>query len=158
MGRLAAAGSYAVVIRRLGSLHSRQYKRVGSQMAPELGTMRLNPSPQCQVRFHYPWLRTSDKLFQRRHPAWRRIRQLEKMSAIYLRPLPDPEIGLRDARDFILGSPLSRRALGCSQPFLFLFLHDLLEVVYRLVQSCHLPEFTDHGLPHLCSLVDRVSR
>jgi len=24
--------------------------------------------------------------------------------------------------------------------------------------SCHLPEFTDHGLGHLCSLVDRISR
>ena len=26
-----------------------------------------------------------------------------------------------------------------------------------MVQSCHMPEFTDHGLPHLCSLVDRLS-
>jgi hypothetical protein len=24
--------------------------------------------------------------------------------------------------------------------------------------SCHLPEFTDHGLGHLCSLIDRISR
>jgi hypothetical protein len=80
------------------------------------------------------------------------------MNSITLRTLPDPEINLRDARDFIIGSPLARRALLSSQPSLTLFLHDLLEVVYRLVQSCHLPEFTDHGLPHLCSLVERVSR
>lgn len=75
-----------------------------------------------------------------------------------IRPLPDPEISLRDARDFILGSPLARRALFCDHSCLPVFLHDLLEVVNRLVQSCHLPEFTDHGLPHLCSLIDRVSR
>ena len=74
------------------------------------------------------------------------------------RSLPDPELGLRDARDFIVGSPLARRALSCSEPSLPLFLHDMLDAVYRLVQSCHLPEFTDHGLPHLCSLVDRISR
>lgn len=39
-----------------------------------------------------------------------------------------------------------------------LFIHDLMDALYRLVQSCHLPEFTDHGLPHLCSVVDRISR
>jgi hypothetical protein len=74
------------------------------------------------------------------------------------RALPDPEISLRDARDFIVGSPLARKAFACSEHSLPLFLHDLLDAIYRLVQSCHLPEFTDHGLPHLCSLVDRISR
>jgi len=80
------------------------------------------------------------------------------MNSANTRPLPDPEISLRDARDFIIGSNLARRAFASSQPAITLFLHDLLDVVYRLVQSCHLPEFTDYGLPHLCSLVDRVSR
>ena len=80
------------------------------------------------------------------------------MNAAHLRPLPDPEINLRDARDFIVASRLARRALCCNEPSFSLFLFDLLEVVYRLAQSCHLAEFTDHGLPHLCSLVDRVSR
>lgn len=80
------------------------------------------------------------------------------MATQTLRPLPDPEISLRDARDFIISSALARRALNCGLSSFPLFVHDLLEVVYRLVQSCHLPEFTDHGLPHLCSLVDRASR
>jgi len=75
-----------------------------------------------------------------------------------VRPLPDPEIALRESRDFILGSRLARRALCSSVPNLALFVHDLIEAVHRLVQSCHLPEFTDHGLPHLCSLIDRISR
>lgn len=75
------------------------------------------------------------------------------------RSLPDTEITLRDARDFILSSRLGRRAIGCdSEPSLPLFIHDLMDALYRLVQSCHLPEFTDHGLPHLCSVVDRISR
>ncbi len=81
------------------------------------------------------------------------------MSATTSRPLPDPEISLRDARDFIVGSLLGRRTIGgCSEASLPLFVHDLLDALYRLVQSCHLPEFTDHGLPHLCSVVDRISR
>jgi hypothetical protein len=75
-----------------------------------------------------------------------------------IRNVPDPEIGLRDARDFILGSELGRRALMSREPGLAVFFLDVIEAIYRLVQSCHLPEFTDHGLPHLCSLVDRISR
>lgn len=74
------------------------------------------------------------------------------------RQVPDPEISLRDARDFIVTSPITRHAFGCSDGDLPIFLQDILEAVYRLVQSCHLPEFTDHGLPHLCSLIDRISR
>ncbi len=71
--------------------------------------------------------------------------------------IPDPEIGLRDAADFILNSPLGRRALLNTQhQGLSVFLRDLIEAIYRLSVSCHLPEFTDHGLPHLCNLVDRI--
>jgi len=74
------------------------------------------------------------------------------------RVLPDPSSSLYDARDFILGSPLTRRALECSIPRFANFIADLLDATHRLSQSCHLPEFTDHGLPHLCSLVDRISK
>jgi hypothetical protein len=73
--------------------------------------------------------------------------------------LPDPEISLRESADFILTSRLGRKALRCRElPYLAGFIRDLIENIYRLVQSCHLPEFTDHGLPHLCSLVDRISQ
>lgn len=73
------------------------------------------------------------------------------------RTLPDPNSSLYESRDFILGSPLARRALESSFPILATFISDLLDATHRLSQACHLPEFTDHGLPHLCSLVDRVS-
>ena len=72
--------------------------------------------------------------------------------------LPDPEIGLRDARDFLVSNSLARKAFTHGTKQFPNFVSDLIEAIYRLVQSCHLPEFTDHGLPHLCSLVDRICR
>src|SRR3712207_3623284 len=74
------------------------------------------------------------------------------------RPLPDPDLNLRDSRDFILGSRLARQAFNSDWDGISLVARDLIESVYRLVLSCHMPEFTDHGLPHLCSLIDRISR
>ncbi len=72
--------------------------------------------------------------------------------------LPDPDLHLRESSDFILNSHLGRCALhGQSTPGFAVFLRDLVEIIHRLVQSCHLPEFTDHGLSHLCSLVGRIS-
>lgn len=76
-----------------------------------------------------------------------------------LRPLPDSDISLRDAADFVLDSRLGRKALEWNAlPGFPIFARDLIGHIFRLTQSCHLPEFTDHGLPHLCSLVDRISR
>ena len=75
-----------------------------------------------------------------------------------LRNLPDQDIVLRDAADFILDSRLGRAALACSQVnHLPLLLRDVIGHVHKLVASCHMPEFTDHGLPHLCSLVEKIS-
>ena len=76
-----------------------------------------------------------------------------------MRPLPDPEISLRDASDFIFDSTLCRGALRDPHPrSLALLLREVISGIHRLTVSCHLPEFTDHGLGHLCSLVDRLSR
>jgi hypothetical protein len=76
-----------------------------------------------------------------------------------MRSLPDPDLSLRDACDFIFESSLARKALELPIPAnLGNLLRVLIHGIYRLTQSCHLPEFTDHGLTHLCSLVDRISR
>lgn len=72
--------------------------------------------------------------------------------------LPDPELTLRDARDFVFNTQLARKAAGTAWPRFHIALRDLLDAIYRLVQSCHMPEFTDHGLPHICSLIDRICR
>lgn len=75
------------------------------------------------------------------------------------RTLPDPDINLRDAADFIIDSTLGRKALSFAElPNFPVFLRDLVALIYRLTGSCQLPEYTDHGLPHLCSLVDRICR
>src|ERR1041384_5420735 len=74
------------------------------------------------------------------------------------RPFPRPDAMLPEYTDFILSSHLARRALVIpSPPVLANLLRDLIEHIFRLEQSCHLPEFTDHGLSHLCSLVHRIS-
>ncbi len=76
-----------------------------------------------------------------------------------MRVLPDPEISLRNAADFIFDSSLCRAALSEDTPPEFAVLvRDIIGAVHRLTVSCHLPEFTDHGLAHLCSLVDRICR
>jgi hypothetical protein len=76
-----------------------------------------------------------------------------------MRTLPDPELSLRDASDFIFDSALCRRALREPHPpSLAVFLREIISGIHRLTVSCHLPEFTDHGLGHLCSLIDRISR
>jgi hypothetical protein len=76
-----------------------------------------------------------------------------------MRVLPDPEISLRDAADFICDSSLCRAALsGVTPPEYAVLVWDIIAAVHRLTVSCHLPEFTDHGLAHLCSLVDRICR
>jgi hypothetical protein len=76
-----------------------------------------------------------------------------------IRKLPDHDLDLRDSRDFIFSSYLARKALQSTKTGSFLpnFLNDLIEKIYRMAQSCQMPEFTDHGLPHLCSLIDRIS-
>lgn len=76
-----------------------------------------------------------------------------------MRSLPDADLAFRDALDFVLGSELGARALVEPAPrCLAVFVRELLSYVHRLAGSCHLAEFTDHGLPHICSLVDRLSR
>ena len=74
------------------------------------------------------------------------------------RPLPDPSMVLHEAADFIADSDLARRALACTAlPGFPVFLRDMIALIHRLTLSCQLPEFTDHGLAHSCSMVDRVS-
>lgn len=64
--------------------------------------------------------------------------------------------------DNILSSQFGRRAvetglvLRNGRPCAANFLRELLEEVAKLAQHCQLSEFTEHGLPHLGSLVDRI--
>jgi len=74
-----------------------------------------------------------------------------------MRDLPDPHLTLRDTTDFIFDSALGRLSLRDPYPRnLAILLREVISLIYRLTSSCQLPEFTEHGLPHLCSLVDRI--
>jgi len=71
----------------------------------------------------------------------------------------DFKTDLRVASDFILSSSLCRKALEASLPGgTANIIRDIVQMIDQLVQSCHLPEFTDHGIPHLVSLVDRADQ
>lgn len=62
-------------------------------------------------------------------------------------------------RQRIQGSFLESKARQCDLGVNFdNVLSFLLQAISRLERSCNLPEFTDHGISHLESLVDRISR
>lgn len=68
--------------------------------------------------------------------------------------IPDFKTDLRIASDFIFETTLCRKALESSLPGgTANIIRDTLRAVDLLAQSCHLPEFTDHGIPHLVSIV-----
>lgn len=71
----------------------------------------------------------------------------------------DFKTDLRVASDFILSTGLCRKALEASLPGgTANIIRDIIRIIDLLVQSCHLPEFTDHGISHLVSLVDRADQ
>lgn len=73
--------------------------------------------------------------------------------------LPDFKTDVRIASDFILSTNLCRKALEASlNGGSANIIRDLLLAVDMLAQSCHLSEFTDHGISHLVSIVDRASQ
>lgn len=75
-----------------------------------------------------------------------------------MREIPDFKMELVQASDFILSSELARIAFQ-SPPFNNYgnIIRDIIEDIDRLADNCHMPEFTDHALPHICSLVKRIS-
>lgn len=75
-----------------------------------------------------------------------------------MRILPDFQMEFVQATEFILSSELARKAFE-SPPFdnFGNIIRDVIQDIDRLADNCHMPEFTDHALPHICSLVKRVS-
>ena len=73
-----------------------------------------------------------------------------------MRPLPDLEMTLHSSRDFIFSSELVHKAFQSEWPSLPFATHALIQWIHQLADSCQFPEFTEHGLPHICSLVERI--
>ena len=76
---------------------------------------------------------------------------------VVLRGLPNQDLIISDSADFILNSRIGRKAQLSKINGYSLFIRDLIANIHYMALSCNYSEFTDHGLPHLCSLVDRIS-
>lgn len=75
-----------------------------------------------------------------------------------MRTIPDFDIELAQASNYIMCSELAHRALE-EPPFgsYSNIILCILENIDRLADNCHMPEFTNHALPHICSIVKRAS-
>ena len=75
-----------------------------------------------------------------------------------MKDIPGFDIELAQATDYILGSPLAKRAF-IHPPFSHFtnILTEIIQWIDRLADNCHMPEFTNHALPHLCSMIKRAS-
>ncbi len=75
-----------------------------------------------------------------------------------MKEIPSFNIELAQATDYILGCPLAKKAFSCP-PFnnFTNIVTDIICWIDRLADNCHMPEFTNHALPHICSIVKRAS-
>ena len=75
-----------------------------------------------------------------------------------MRNLPDFNIELSQAIDFIMDSNIAKKAFE-REPFSNFtnLIRMLLASIDRLADNCHMPEFTNHAMPHICSLIKRAS-
>ena len=75
-----------------------------------------------------------------------------------MKKVPDFDIELSQAVDYIFDSPLAQKTFS-NPPFpqYTNVLRLLIQSVDRLADNCHMPEFTNHALPHICSIVRRAS-
>lgn len=80
------------------------------------------------------------------------------MGVLYMRYVPDFDIELAQATDYIMESSLAKKAF-VNPPFSQFtnVLRTLIQSIDRLADNCHMPEFTNHALPHICSIVHRAS-
>ncbi len=75
-----------------------------------------------------------------------------------MKDIPDFDIELAQSIDYILGSALAKKAL--ENPPYKNYVNILIEIIRnidRLADNCHMPEFTNHAMPHICSIVKRAS-
>ena len=85
-------------------------------------------------------------------------RYMMLMGVLYMRYVPDFDIELAQATDYIMESSLAKKAF-VNPPFSQFtnVLRTLIQSIDRLADNCHMPEFTNHALPHICSIVHRAS-
>lgn len=71
---------------------------------------------------------------------------------------PDFDVERSQSLSFIMGCSIARKAFE-EPPFKNYtnIVQFLIEEADRLADNCHMPEFTNHALPHICSIVHRAS-
>lgn len=75
-----------------------------------------------------------------------------------MRDIPDFDVELSQSISYVLESDLARKALK-HPPFdnFTNIIICLIKNIDRLADNCHMPEFTNHAMPHICSIVKRAS-
>lgn len=75
-----------------------------------------------------------------------------------MRDIPDFKTEFSQVVDYIMGSDLAKKAF-INPPFenYVNIIIETLSAIDRLADNCHMPEFTNHALPHICSVVKRAS-
>lgn len=75
-----------------------------------------------------------------------------------MKEIPDFDIELAQSIDYIFGSALAKKTF-IDPPFRNYtnILTEILKSIDRLADNCHMPEFTNHAMPHICSIVKRAS-
>ena len=75
-----------------------------------------------------------------------------------MKEIPDFDIERSQSVDYIMGSGLAKKAFE-EPPFKNYanILKELIESIDRLADNCHMPEFTNHAMPHVCGMVKRAS-
>lgn len=75
-----------------------------------------------------------------------------------MKQIPDFDAELDQSVSFIFESQITKKAL--TRPPFDDFANILVEIIQsidRLADNCHMAEFTNHAMPHICSIIKRAS-
>lgn len=75
-----------------------------------------------------------------------------------MKQIPDFDIELNQTVSFVFESQITKKAM--ERPPFDDFANILVEIIQsidRLADNCHMAEFTNHAMPHICSIIKRAS-
>lgn len=81
-----------------------------------------------------------------------------KLGVNGVKQIPDFDTELDQSISFVFESEITKKALV--RPPFDNFANILLEIIHsidRLADNCHMAEFTNHAMPHICSIIKRAS-
>lgn len=105
------------------------------------------------------WERDYKQLKRMRWIRNRLVHEVDAFDENLVKQIPDFDTELDQSISFIFESEITKKALVRS-PF-DNFANILLEIIHsidRLADNCHIAEFTNHAMPHICSIIKRASK